>query len=80
MFEMVPTPESSKVAEIGYDSSSRELIVKLLNGESWVYFNVPGEEWGRLRAAKSKGMYVNIVIVPKYGRRTTRRSAPLKPL
>jgi hypothetical protein len=79
-FEMVPTPESSKIAEVGYDCSSKELIVKLLGGESWVYLSVPPEEWDRLLKSRSKGMYVNIVLKPKYGRRSARQPSPFQRL
>jgi hypothetical protein len=69
MFEMVPTPESTKVAEIGYDEANKELFVKFLKGESYIYMNVPREEWDGLRTAGSKGMYVNLIIKAKYGAR-----------
>jgi hypothetical protein len=79
MFDIVPTPESSKIAEVGYDEGARELLVKSLDGDTSIYMNVPREEWDRLLNARSKGMYVNIILKPKYGRRPARRDAPAYP-
>ncbi len=69
MFEMVPTPQSTKIAEVGYDEANKELFVRFLKGESYIYMNVPREEWQALLDAGSKGMYVNLIIKAKYGAR-----------
>jgi hypothetical protein len=79
MVETVPTPESSKVAEIGYDRGARELTVTLVDGERWVYVNVPVVEWERLLAAPSKGLYVNVGLKSRYRCRTARRAAAIYP-
>jgi len=69
MPEMYATPESSNVAEIGYDDQAQEVYVTFLSGRSYAYMNVPAIVWEEFRNAPSKGTFVNTVLKPGYGYR-----------
>jgi KTSC domain len=60
--EMIPTPESSSIEEIGYDADAEEVYVRYRPGGLYAYLGVPGVVWEELLAAPSKGTYVNEVI------------------
>jgi hypothetical protein len=65
MPEMKPV-ESSWVAAIGYEQSTREVHVTLLDGAAYAYASVPPELWRLFLAAQSKGTFVNEVLKPRY--------------
>jgi hypothetical protein len=69
MVEMIPTPQSTKVVAIGYDPAAKEIHIRLVGGLYFAFMNTPPEEWDALCKAPSKGAYVNVVMMPKYGRR-----------
>lgn len=64
--QMIPTPESSSVHEVGYDAQSEELYVTYVNSRAYVYRSVPSVVWDELLAAPSKGQYVNANIKGAY--------------
>jgi hypothetical protein len=59
--------DSKNIEAIGYDSSTQELHVRFVkSGQTYVYYNV--EEWvfQELRAASSKGNFINTRVKPHY--------------
>jgi hypothetical protein len=60
--EMIPTPDSTSVEEIGYDAEAEEVFVRYREGGFYAYIGVPTVVWDELRAAPSTGTYVNQVI------------------
>ena len=64
--EMIPTPESSNVSEIGYDGQAQEIWVTFHATRTYVYMNVPAVVWDEFRMSASKGGYVNRVLKPAY--------------
>ena len=59
---MVPV-DSSVIAQIGYDSTKRELAIEFReSGKVFLYFDVPPEEHAAFMAAESKGTYLNTVF------------------
>jgi len=58
--------DSTVIAQIGYDSTTRELGVEFReSGKVFLYFDVPSEEHEAFMAAESKGNYLNKVFKPK---------------
>lgn len=57
---------STAIRSYSYDAERRELKVGFRPSGDYVYFDVPPEEYEALRAAQSKGTYVNQVIKPRY--------------
>lgn len=64
--DMQPTPESSSVAEIGYDEQAEEVWVTFVQSGTYVYSQVPQVVWDEFCAAASKGAFVNSVLKPGY--------------
>ncbi len=60
--EMIPTPDSSSVEEIGYDAEAEEVLIRYRSGGLYAYFGVPAVVWEELQAAPSTGTFVNQVI------------------
>jgi hypothetical protein len=60
--EMIPTPDSTSVEEIGYDVDAEEVLVRYKSGGLYAYIGVPAVVWEELRAAPSTGTFVNQVI------------------
>jgi hypothetical protein len=60
--EMIPTPESSSVEEMGYDAEAEEVYVRYRQGGLYAYIGVPGVVWEELLRAPSKGTFVNQVL------------------
>jgi KTSC domain len=60
--EMLLTPGSSSIEEIGYDAEAEELFVRYMSGRLYAYLGVPAVVWDQLRAAPSTGTFVNRVI------------------
>jgi len=57
---------SSVIAAMGYDPHQRTLtIVYRGHRGTYIYFNVPLEEWEAFRTAPSKGTYLNEVFKTK---------------
>ena len=57
---------SSNVASIGYDEQTETLEVEFLNGTIYQYFNVGVDLYEQLRAAPSKGQFLNTYIRNAY--------------
>jgi hypothetical protein len=66
---MIPTPQSSSVRAIGYDASARELFVTYVGSGAYAYLAVPPSVWDGLRAAPSKGRFVNARVKGVYAYR-----------
>jgi hypothetical protein len=62
MPDMVATPRSSSVIEIGYDDLLEEVYVRFRSGDLYAYQGVPEDVWEELCAAESTGTFVNKVI------------------
>jgi hypothetical protein len=58
--------QSSNVAEVGYNSDTEELQIIFLNGSSYLYLNVPQNEYENLLQAPSIGSYFNRYIRNQY--------------
>jgi len=57
---------SSVVASINYDASSRTLLIRYVSGMVYRYLDVPAEVYAEMRAAFSKGQFLNRFIKGKY--------------
>ena len=59
---MVPV-DSTVIAQIGYDSTKRELAIEYRDsGDIYIYFDVPPAEHEEFMASESKGIYLNTVF------------------
>jgi len=67
---MIPV-ESSSIELVGYDEETRELHVRFVGGQTYVYSPVTRAAFEALLEAPSKGRYVNWEIKPyhRYRRR-----------
>jgi KTSC domain len=57
---------STNVASIGYDEQTETLEVEFLNGSIYQYFNVGADLFEQLKAAPSKGQFLNTYIRNAY--------------
>lgn len=64
--EMIPTPESGTVLEIGYDHALEEVWVTFRTSGTYVYSQVAEVVWLEFLAAGSKGQFVNNVLKGAY--------------
>lgn len=53
---------SSVIASFDYDQESHTLRVNFLSGNVYEYLHVPAEVFRRMKAAKSKGTFLNRFI------------------
>ena len=62
--------ESSNVAQIGHDTSSRTLRILFHSGGTYQYFNVPNDVFDNFLRADSKGKYFheNIKDIYEYSK------------
>lgn len=58
------TVESSNVSTIAYDAGN--LLVRFKSGIQYKYLNVPPEKFEALKAAESKGKFLNAEIKPAF--------------
>jgi KTSC domain-containing protein len=58
--------DSSNIEAIGYDADARELWVRFISGDSYVYSDVPPATFEDIMRAPSKGSYLNREIKPNY--------------
>jgi hypothetical protein len=66
---MVITPwvmPSSVIASMNYDASRRTLLIRYVSGLVYRYKDVPAEVYDEMRAAFSKGQFLNRFIKGKY--------------
>ena len=61
-----PNMPSSVVAHIHYDENARTLRVVFVSGDVYDYRKVPLAVYHEMKAAKSKGIYLNRHIKPNY--------------
>lgn len=59
MVDMIPTPDSTNVAAIGYDRLAAQCYVDFQNGSSYCYQGVPEDIWAAFLDAGSKGSFVH---------------------
>lgn len=69
----MPRASSSAVGRYYYIAETRQLHVIFRGSGEYVYFDVPPEQYAALRAAESKGAFINHEIKGQY--RCERRSA-----
>lgn len=62
---MVPV-QSSNVAAVGYEASSRKLAVKFISGDYYIYYDVPATVHTQFVNAGSIGQFLNTNIKGKY--------------
>ena len=55
-------PESTAIHSAAYDDETRELIVRLTTGRTYIYRDVEEWEFDGLRSAESAGQYYNLRI------------------
>jgi len=66
MIENVTAPKTSHIDGFGYNSISKVLTVKYASGSSYNFSGVPLSIWSALKAADSKGKYMNANIKGKF--------------
>ena len=57
---------SSVIAAMHYDAAAKTLWVRYLSGASYIYKNVPPEVYEEMKAAFSKGTFLNKRIKGHY--------------
>ncbi|RZL20102.1 MAG: KTSC domain-containing protein [Pedobacter sp.] len=57
---------SSVILSLDYDNERSELSVTYVSGAVYIYKNVPEKTFKHLKAAPSKGTYLNLHIKGKY--------------
>ena len=60
---------SSVIANMHYDNAAATLRVVFVSGDVYEYRKVPAAVYMDMKAARSKGSYLNRVIKPKYSYR-----------
>lgn len=58
--------DSNAVAAVGYDRSDEDIYVEFIDGDLYVYAQVPYVIWRALLEADSKGRFVNKVLKPHF--------------
>lgn len=58
--------DSSCCTEVGYDFSSRELVIVFPSGETYIYYDVDRFTFGAFVASSSMGSYFNTNIKNKF--------------
>lgn len=54
---MITIVGSSNISEVGYNDEESILFVKFKTGSTYRYFDVPREEYDKMMAAPSVGLY-----------------------
>jgi len=67
LFEM----PSSVFSRMHYDAATQTLEIVFVSGKVYEYLSVPRREYDAMKAASSKGTYLNQHIKPKYSFRQT---------
>ena len=57
---------SSVVSGMHYDAATQTLEIVFVSGKVYQYLSVPQHEFDAMKAASSKGTYLNQHIKPKY--------------
>jgi KTSC domain len=58
--------DSTNIEAIGYDEVARELWVRWISGDTYVYSDVPTATHDDIMRADSKGSYLNREVKPNY--------------
>jgi len=58
--------DSSNLESVGYDEANRELYVRFLDNQTYVYSEVPPQLYEELLQAPSKGSFLNRAIKGAY--------------
>lgn len=66
MTDMIAIPNSSSIAEIGYNAERSALYVRFNGGKLYRYDDVPPIMFDELKAADSVGKFVNANIKTQY--------------
>ena len=66
---------STAIEHFGYDEAARELHVTFVGGAAYTYYRVPKSVYSGLRAATSKGRFLNMFIKDRYDFRRHAKSA-----
>jgi KTSC domain-containing protein len=66
---------STAIEHFGYDEAARELYVTFVGGAAYTYYGVPKSVYSALRAATSKGRFLNMFIKDRYDFRRHAKSA-----
>ena len=66
---------STVIEHLGYDEATRELHVTFGGGGAYTYYHVPKSVYSALRAATSKGRFLNMFVKDRYDFRRHARSA-----
>ena len=66
MSEWISTPQSSNVAGFCYDEANQTLTVEFKSGSRYNYYDVPQHIFEGMKAADSKGKYLNAEIKGAY--------------
>lgn len=63
----IRTVDSSSIAAVGYDPTTRTLYLRFVgSGNAYLYYDVPPAAFGGLMRAESKGRFVNAAIKGSY--------------
>lgn len=57
---------SSVISHMHYDAATQTLEIVFVSGNVYQYLDVPQHEYDAMKAASSKGAYLNQHIKPKY--------------
>ena len=57
---------STNILSMGYDEASETLEVEFVNGTIYQYYNIGSALFDQLRAASSKGQFLNVYIRNAY--------------
>ena len=57
---------STAIERFDYDEAARELHVTFVGGAAYTYYRVPKSVYSALRAATSKGRFLNMFIKDRY--------------
>ena len=57
---------STNIDKIGYDNTTRQLVVEIKGGKQYRYDGVPENVYSSFKAAPSKGKYFSASIKGKY--------------
>ncbi|MHB8789931.1 MAG: KTSC domain-containing protein [Desulfobulbaceae bacterium] len=66
MSEWISTPQSSNIAGFCYEEGSQTLTVEFNSGSRYDYYDVPKHIYEGIKAADSKGKYLNVEIKGSY--------------
>jgi hypothetical protein len=66
---------STAIEHFSYDEAARELHVTFVGGTAYTYYHVPKSVYSGLRAATSRGRFLNMFIKNRYDFRRHAKSA-----